>query len=421
MRRQAFKGLRTKWLRPFLLTLYLLPVVSLPAFSTASGLADTARQLARKIAAATGPGTFALAFSNQSSLEERTAGDVRAAIQAALQAEGVSTAHPEQAMGTVRVVLSESLREYVWTAEISIGADEKKIALVSLARSAAGASYTPAAPIILRQTLILAREQPILDAAVVELPGGSRLLVLGPDAVVIYRHDGPNTTGRWEVEGSIPIAHTRVFPRDARGRLLLRRDHLFDAYLPGVFCRSTTNPPSSLTMACADSDDPWPLTADENSPRAFFAASRNFFTGALSPGVGKIVNVPSFYDVATLPRSGYALWIFTAVDGSLHLVDGVRDEVVRGDWGSELAAVRSGCGTGTQLVVSGSGTPSHDSLRVFEMPDRDPVAVGSAVEFDGPVVALWTDLAGTEALTVVRRKDNGWYEAHRISIVCGNQ
>ena len=34
-------------------------------------------------------------------------------------------------------------------------------------------------------------------------------------------------------------------------------------------------------------DDPWPLTPDDGSVRAFYAASRNFFTGALSPGIGK--------------------------------------------------------------------------------------------------------------------------------------
>ena len=41
------------------------------------------------------------------------------------------------------------------------------------------------------------------------------------------------TQRAWELEASVPIAHSRAFPRDLRGRLLLRRDHLFDVYLPG--------------------------------------------------------------------------------------------------------------------------------------------------------------------------------------------
>src|SRR5208282_474467 len=217
----------------------------------------------------------------------------------------------------------------------------------------------------------------------------------------------------------LTIAHSRAFPRDLRGRLLLRRDHLFDIYLPGTFCRSSAAAP--LTLTCSDSDDPWPLTPDDGSVRAFFAASRNFFTGALSPGIGKISNVPSFYSAAALPRSGYTLWALAAVDGSLHLVDGMTDQVIRsGNWGSDLAVVRSSCAMGAQLLVSESGDTEGDGLRAFEIPDRDPVAVSSAVEFDGRTVALWPETSGNSAAAIVRRKNTGWYEAYRVSVSCNN-
>jgi len=36
------------------------------------------------------------------------------------------------------------------------------------------------------------------------------------------------------------------------------------------------------------------------------------------------------------------------------------------DWGSDLALISSGCGTGTQIVVSGSGEQASDSLRAYE-------------------------------------------------------
>jgi hypothetical protein len=203
----------------------------------------------------------------------------------------------------------------------------------------------------------------------------------------------------------------------------LRRDHLFDAYLPGTFCRSNSSAP---LLICNDTDDPWPLTPDDGSVRAFYAASRNFFTGALSPGIGKVSNVPSFYSAAALPRSSYTLWVLAAVDGSLHLVDGMTDQVIRGGkWGSDLAALHSTCRTGTQLLVSESGSltsgnSERDGLRAFEIPDRDPVAASSAVEFDGRIVALWPESSGNGATAIVRRKDTGWYEAYRVSISCGN-
>jgi hypothetical protein len=419
-------GLRLGWL-----TSFLLATILLPSSLCASSLGDSARQLARKIAAAAGPGAVALEVMNHSSLDEKSVREVRNALEAQLQSEGVHAVKPEQAMGTVQVVLSESLREYVWTAEIAIGSDDKKVALVSVPRMPTRTPFTAALPMVLKTTFLFAQEQPILDAALVEMPGGGRLLVLDGDRVAIYRQQGANRAGPWELETSLPIAHTRAFPRDLRGRLLLRRDRLFDVYLPGAFCRSTSNAVASLTIACNGSDDltynePWPLTPDDGSVRAFFAASRNFFTGALSPGIGKVSNVPSFYSAAALPRSGYTLWAFAAVDGSLHLVDGMTDQTIRGaKWGSDLAAVHSSCGTGTQLLVSesgdlASGNIERDGLSAFEIPDRDPVAASSATEFDGRIVALWSESSGNGATAIVRRNNTGWYEAYSLSISCGN-
>jgi len=410
------RGLRIGWL-----TSFLLATVFLPPSSFSSSVGDTARQLAHKIAAAAGPGAFALEVTNRSSLDDKSVSEVRSTLEAQLHVEGVSTAKAEQAMGTVEVVLSESLREYVWTAAIVIGSDEKKVALVSFPRSSMGTGtpFAAALPIILKTTLLFAQEQPMLDVALVEMPGGARLLVLNGGTVAIYRHHGANTAGQWELEASLPIARSHIFPRDLRGRLLLRRDHLFDVHLPGTFCRSSSVAP--LTLTCNDSDDPWPLTQDDGSVRAFFAASRNFFTGALSPGIGKVSNVPSFYSAAAVPRSSYTLWVLTAVDGSMHLVDGMTDQLIRGGrWGSDLAAVHTSCGTGTQLLVSESGDTERDGLRAFEIPDRDPVAVSSAVEFEGRIAALWPETSGNGAAAIVKRKDTGWYEAYRVSISCGN-
>src|SRR3977135_4233448 len=204
------------------LTLFLLATVFLPSSLFASGLGDPARQLAHKIAAAAGPGAFALEVTNRSSLDDKSVHEVRSALEAQLHVEGVNTAKADQAMGTVEVVLSESLREYVWTAEIAIGSDEKKIALVSLPRSSTGTPFAAALPIVLKTTLLFAQEQPMLDVALVEMPGGTRLLVLDGSMVAIYRHHGTNAAAQWELEASLPIAHSRTFPRDLRGRLLLR-------------------------------------------------------------------------------------------------------------------------------------------------------------------------------------------------------
>ncbi len=403
-------GLRLGWL-----TSFLLATVFLPSSLFASNLGDAARQLAHKIASVTGPGAIALEVANRSSLDDKSVREVRIALEAQLRIEGVRAAKADQAMGSVQVTLSESVREYVWAAEIAIGSDEEKVVLVSLARAHSGVTTASAMPVVLRKTFLFAQEQPILDAALVDMSGGSRLLLLDDSKVAVYHQQA----GRWEEEAALAIAHSRTLPRDPRGRLLLRRDHLLDVYLPGTFCRSSAAAP--LTLACNDSDDPWPLTAEDNSVRAFFASARNFFTGALSPGIGKVSAVPSFYSAAALPRSNYTLWLLTAVDGSVHLIDGITDQAIRGlRWGSDLAAVHSSCGTGTQVLVSDSGYPERDTLRAFEVPDRDPVAASSAIEFDGRIVALWPETSGGNAVAIVQREDTGWYEANRVSISCAN-
>ena len=33
-------------------------------------------------------------------------------------------------------------------------------------------------------------------------------------------------------------------------------------------------------------------------------------------------------------------------------------------------------------------------MRAYEFPDRDPVAVSAAIEFPGPITALWTEAKG---------------------------
>src|SRR4030095_639826 len=126
---------------------------------------------------------------------------------------------------------------------------------------------------------------------------------------------------------------TKPWPRDLRGRLVLRKDHLFDAYLPGVLCSSGGG--ASLTLTCRDADEPLPLTSEQN---AFFAPRRNFFTGALVPGIRQENAVAPFYSAVSVPKPNYTLWVFASIDGSLQLVDGLDKQAQDGlGFGGDLA------------------------------------------------------------------------------------
>jgi hypothetical protein len=421
--------------------LLILPVfLSLVSGAYAIDSRGSEQQLARKVAAITGPGAIALSFENRSSLSKKEADAITGRLRADLESLGVRDVTPDQAAATVTVTLSENPTSFIWVAQIHLGAGESSLAMVSFPRGE-GASFTrESMPVTLREVPLWVQEDRILDIAVLEEdpppnPAAKYIAVLDSEKLSLYRLQG----GKWKQEQALSISHSRPWPRDLRGRLIAAKDHLLDAYLPGVRCHLTAALPLALT--CRESDDPWPLSGRPlslgmsilDSPSsgtpggassrvallsAFLAPTRNFFTGALAPGVGKFSTVPKFYSAAPLPRDKYVLWLFASVDGQVHLLDGVTDQVARLDWGSDVASINTSCGSGWQVIATGSANSAGDSVRAYEFVDRDPVAVSAAAEFSGEITALWTEISGETALVVVRNQRAGNYEAFRLAAAC---
>ena len=370
-------------------------------------------QLAAKIAAITGPGTVAVDFKNRSSLRQTDADEIRRGVLLQLATLGLRFVNAEQAAATVQVFLSEDLRDYVWIAEIHQGANESTVVMISFARPDTQPAGHEAAAMVVRKTLLWSQADRILDAAILDgMP--SHLVVLDSNGVTVYRMQD----SRWQSEQSFVISHSHPWPRDLRGRLVLRKDHLFDAYLPGIFCRSTIS--ARMAMACYESDDPWPIGTDQYGLSAFFTPLRNFFTGVLVPGVGKQTTAPTFYSAAALPREKYTLWLLASVNGPLHMLDGITDQTAgKLGWGSDIAGVHSGCGSGGQILATESGDNRSDTVRAFEFPDRDPIAVSQPADFGGAITALWVESSGNGALAVSQNSETGRYEAFRLTIACG--
>jgi hypothetical protein len=395
-------------------TCFLVLILMHAPVMLASDWRASEEQLARKIVATTGPGTVALDVANRSSLSRPGVEEIRRGLSTELTALGVRFVGADQAAATVQITLSENLQTYVWVAEIRQGNNETSVVMVVAPRSSPAAIEHAATPaLVIHKTLLWTDENRILDVALVT-GNPQHMILLEPESVVFSKFQD----GRWQQEQSLPILHGNPWPRDLRGRLALRKDHLFDAYLPGAFCRSATTAP--LAINCYESDDPWPLGTDQSGLSAFFAPTRNFFTGALSPGIEKQTTMKTFYSAAVLPRDRYKLWIFATVDGQVHLLDGVTDQTaVRLNWGSDLASVRSGCGLGWQVLSAGNGDGASETVRAFEIADREPVAVSQPVEFSGSITALWADSDGTNAIAVSQNSETGKYEAYRLSITCG--
>jgi hypothetical protein len=432
-RKSVYQSLGPACIRrfPFLFALLLSTTAGLAADWSAAE-----QQLAKKIIAVTGPATVALTVENRSSLGKRDSDIVQNGLRSALEQSGIHLVKSEQAAATVTLTLSENQTSYVWVAEIHQGAADSAAVMVSVPRSWRSGTTYESMPIALRKLPLWTQDERMLDVAVLEENGSaSRMAVLGAEDVATYRLQN----GKWQAEQTLPIIHPKPWPLDLRGRFFQAPDHTLDAYLPGVICRITVMA-TPLNITCHAGDDPWPIvsgTTNVNSsvfPGAgssntswapvlpltgFFASTRNFFTGVLSPAIGKFSAVPKFYSAAFVPREKYTLWLFAGADGKIHLIDGINDEPSNFAWGSDIAALRTSCGAGSQVLATTAGDQARDSIRAYEFPDRDPVAVSAAIDLPGPVSALWTEARGDSGIAIARNRDTGSYEAFRLSMACG--
>jgi hypothetical protein len=409
--------------------------VLIPGLAIASKAVDWStpeQQLGKKIVALVGPGPASLSFENRSSLGRRDSDIVQNGLRSVLQRLGVQFAKNNQAAAEIKITLSENLTSYVWVGEVRQGNNEPVVALVSVARPTGEGANRDSVPLRLRKTVLWTQANRILDVAVLEEnPAPTRIAVLGADNLSLYRLHG----SKWVLEQALEISHAKAWPRDLRARLVIGKDHSLDAYLPGVFCRSGTGSP--LTWNCGESNEAWPITAAgwnmpaSNPPgaeggsastiaasKATFAASRNFFTGVVNPAFGNIQSVGRFYSAAAVLRGSSALWLFSATDGDVHIIDGVTEQPARPNWGSDIATVKTLCGAGWQVLATSSHEENGDSVRAYEIPDRDPVPVSGAVDFPGAISALWTETKGDTAVAVAKNQVTGSYEAFRVEVAC---
>jgi len=373
-------------------------------------IADVVAQITNMVG---GPSAIALTAKNVSSLNDSQFRDLRAGLQAELHRQKFQLVESTQAVAEVTVTLSENAAGYLWV--IQSGKEGHSQVTMVAVPAAATAAISAAAPVMsLRKTLLLTLDDPILDAAVLDSsPTGSHLLILAPDKVLLYSvHNGQST-----LDTSQPLLLPKPLPRDVRGRLLLRRDHLFDAYLPGVQCSSTGQ--GIAAVQCRASDDPWPLATD-GSLNAFFATTRNYYTGVLSGADARGRQATPFFSAARVTENGSDLWLLAGLDGRVRYFNGFNETAAPvSGWGSDIAGVKSSCDAGAQILATRPGdTAVSDGVQAYETVRREVTAVSSPVDFSGPVTALWTAADETTVTAVTRNLASGRYEAYSLAISC---
>ena len=339
----------------------------LAASGVAQTLADSARALARRIAATIAPGeAVQLTVRNVSSLAASEFAPARQALQTELHARGEGA--------TVNVTLSENSLGYLWVAEI-VRAGKRDGVIIERA-PAPDTRAANASPLVVEKKPLWEQEAPILDIAASE--GG--IAILDPSGISLYRQQD----GRWNRVKQAPVDFPKPWPRDWRGRLALRNGELV-AFLPG-----------------AEAGPEWPLEIGG----ARILAPRNYFTAP---------NLPPFFSAA---RAGDG-WVLAGVDGRAQLFSAAFEPVAFfAGWGSDVARVEAKCVAGPLVLATKAGeSDDPDEVQAFEIAERKAVAVGAPVEFLGPVTAMheWADGA---ALVISRNLKTGRYAAFILTVSC---
>ena len=398
-------------------------LVSTSGFAQAPGpWSQPASALAAQIAGILGPGQANLSIRNLSGISPAEIPAIRALLEQDLKAVGIQASGAESA-NSIRVTLSENLRERLWVAEVVQG-NETRVAMVQIDPGTSSAAAEARTGLVLRKQILLETKQPVLAA--VEFNGWA--VAAFPEALILYGTGG----GIWKEARRVELASKWPLGRDPRGQLSIAPAQYatgFEGHLGRLVCQGAfgiNDPDGHWVASCGTSDDPWPIAQipgsdgaaqGANTIKAFYNSSRNYFTGVVTPSVG--VDLPPFYSAAALPRPAGAALLIGGIDGRVQLVDAGALKPVSGtrDWGSDFSALRSGCGEGYQVIASGSGEAISDSLRAYEFPNREAAPVSQPLAMNGSVIALWTALDGKSIYASIRKQQDA-YEVDRVTALC---
>ncbi|MDR3773570.1 MAG: hypothetical protein P4L26_09505 [Terracidiphilus sp.] len=382
-----------------------------------------AAALAEQIAGILGPGQAQLTIRNLSRIPTDEIPVIRRLLEQDLKAHGVQASGAESA-NCIRITLSENLRERLWVAEVVEG-NETRVAMVHLELGTQAAAQASSA-LQLRKQVALISKAPVL--AVLESNGW--LAMVEPEAIALFF--ASNGTA-WKESRRVAFVPKRALARDPRGFILpadVHNEGGFEAFGGGITCSGhfgIDDPSGQWPAWCQDSDDPWPISETDSTGssaaiKAFYNASRNYFTGVITPSMG--VDLPPFYSAALLPRPDGAGLLIGGIDGKVQLAESSMLKPIAGarDWGSDFAALHSDCGAGTQIIASGSGEALKDSLRAYELPALEVIPVSAPLAMEGTVTALWTVPDGKSVFAVVRKTANegqtDQYEVDRVTANC---
>jgi hypothetical protein len=198
--------------------LILFVLLGAPMAARSATLEDSAKELAGKIAASLpARSDMSIGIQNSSSLLPEEVSRVSEALKTELQNRGIGTLGNGVAGAMVAVTLSESLKNFVWTAEIH-NFNTSQVVFMTVPRPMGSRAGSSAMPITLHSEQIWDGPEQILDAATAsDASGLTRLVLFLPDGLEVQ-----GTSGRTVTTVRFPSAQTAT--RDPQGILELGRN-----------------------------------------------------------------------------------------------------------------------------------------------------------------------------------------------------
>jgi hypothetical protein len=235
-------------------------------------------------------------------------------------------------------------------------------------------------------------------------------LVLQPDGMAAFE----KTDSSWVMHNSISLPALHSPPRDLRGRI-----HLFgvqrtspsgeisgtremEVFLAGISCRGSWYP--TLTLECQGDSSLAANLPEEHGPKTADKTSQA-------------------YSAISNSSNGHTRWIETRSDGNAQLFDNSPEAAVATfpGWGDDAVSITTKCSTAWQVLATGSGDwTSPDHIQLYEIQDKQSVAVGRPLEISGPVLMLRESDDGESTRVVWRDLQTGMYEASTIAVSCGD-
>ena len=338
--------------------LFLFVVIGIPSVVRSSTLEDSAKELARKIAAALpARENVYCEIRNISSLQLVDVARIEQAFKSELQERGFHITSSGATI-TVAVTLSENFKNFVWSGEIRQG-DASQVYLMPVKRSSGNRAVSTAMPVTIHSEKFWEGPERILDAGEISNGvGKSWLVLLLPDGLRVQdKQTGPVST--------IEITSAQSSTRDPWGNLSIESiGSAIGFFLAPRVC--TLNLETLELDGCNATEVP-----------------------AGGPPVSRI---PVMFDVAPAgpPPPGKGTVI-------------------------EMKAV---CGGANQFLATGPRDYTQtDSLQVFQRESTGAVAASTELDFAGPITALHA--RSDTPRVIVRNLATGNYEAYRLSFSCG--